>query len=310
MKCVVRPVAALVAVASACAAANCSSAAARAVAMTPDERDRRLDLGHDAHVPQQLFGAAEVLSHRVEERQPAAHVGIDVGLAVLDVGGIDQLAVDVVAGDGLDVVAIGDDAEAVRRLGGARRGRGDLAGLDEADARRAVERGEEPQEDFAVAVAAADDLLLPAVPGVSSEELVELGLDGFGEFVRMPRCVDRCIRVPLSSCTDLPNRAVAVAAADDVAHAVFVAIDGELVGGGQLAALVANVAKLRLAGWPAAAEAERVHFAGQRKPARAIVAVAKWLQRIDEGVPQIVTGFFQVLVQLFEQSHKSSFRCV
>ncbi len=65
--------------------------------MTADQRDRRLDLGHDAHVPQQLFGAAEVLSHRVEERQPAADVGIDVGLAVLDLGGIDELAIDVVA---------------------------------------------------------------------------------------------------------------------------------------------------------------------------------------------------------------------
>ena len=47
---------------------------------------------------------------------------------------------------------------------GALRGRGDLRRLDEADPRGPVGRDEQPQEDLAVAVAAADDLLLPLVP--------------------------------------------------------------------------------------------------------------------------------------------------
>ena len=62
-----------------------------------------------------------------------------------------------------------------------RRRRGDLVGLDEADAERAVGQREEAEEGFAIAVAAADDLLLAMLPAVVADEVVELGLDGGGE---------------------------------------------------------------------------------------------------------------------------------
>ena len=64
--------------------------------MLADQRDRRLNLGHGAHVAQQLFDPPQVLPHGEIQRQPALHVGVDVRLAMLDVGGVDRLAVDVV----------------------------------------------------------------------------------------------------------------------------------------------------------------------------------------------------------------------
>ena len=74
------------------------------------------------------------------QRQPAPHVGVHVGLAMLDLGGVDQLAVDPVAADGFHVVRIGLDAQGRRRIAAALRGRGDLAGLDEPQPDRAVGR--------------------------------------------------------------------------------------------------------------------------------------------------------------------------
>jgi hypothetical protein len=42
-----------------------------------NQGNRRLDLGHHAHVPQQLVHAAEILADREEQRNPALHVGKD-----------------------------------------------------------------------------------------------------------------------------------------------------------------------------------------------------------------------------------------
>ena len=106
--------------------------------MLADHRDGRLDFRHDAHVPKQLFRAAEILAHGIKQRQPAFHVGVDVRLAVLDFGGVDQPAVDPVAQHGLDVVRIGLDAEAGRRIGLPIDRRGHLGRLDEPHAAGAV----------------------------------------------------------------------------------------------------------------------------------------------------------------------------
>ena len=113
------------------AATNWSRAAPLVAAMLADQGDRRLDFRHGAHVAQQLVGAAEVLPHGKEQRQPAPHVGVDVGLAMLDVVGVDQLAVDPVAADGLHVVRVGLDAQGGGGVAAALRRRGHLAGLDE-----------------------------------------------------------------------------------------------------------------------------------------------------------------------------------
>ena len=157
--------------------------------MAADEGNRGLDLGDDAHVAEQLFGAAEVFVNGIKQRQAAADVGIDVGFAMLDVGGIDELAVDEVPQHVFDIVAVGDDAEACGGIGGVLLRRGDLIGLDEADAERAVGERKEAEEGFAIAVAAADDLLLTSVPVVGADECVEFGLDGLREVVRRPRSV-------------------------------------------------------------------------------------------------------------------------
>ena len=145
----------------------------RGRAVLADHGNRRLDLRHDAHVAQQLLRAAEILAHGEEQRQPALHVGVDVRLAVLDLGGIDQPAVDPVAQHGLHVVRIGLDAEAGRRVGQPVAGRGHLGRLDEPHPRGAVGGRKQSQKAFAVAVLAADDLLLPLVPVVQADELVE-----------------------------------------------------------------------------------------------------------------------------------------
>ena len=114
----------------------------------------------------------------IEQRQPAFHVGVDVGLAVLDLGGVDQPAVDVVAQHGLDVGRRRSGCRSWRpgrptRSGGVR----DLGRLDEPHPGDAVGGREQPQEDLAVAVAPADDLLLPLVPAVDADEVVEERLD-------------------------------------------------------------------------------------------------------------------------------------
>ena len=137
----------------------------------------------------------------------------------------------------------------------------------------------QPQEALAVAVLAADDLLLPLVPLVHADELVQHGLH-FGR------------RRVGGGRPGLATHAVAVAAADDVADAVFVAVDGEGVAGGQRAALAANFGQLRLvedhAGGSAGAE-----LAAEAEPARA-VGVVESVVAIDEAVPEFVEGLGQL----------------
>ncbi len=110
-------------------------AAAADAPVLADQRDGRLDLGHDAHVAQQLLGPPQILPHRRVQRQPALDVDVDVRLAVLHVAGVDELAVDVIAQHGFHVVGLGLNAEAGRRVAGERGRRGDLVRLDEAHPR-------------------------------------------------------------------------------------------------------------------------------------------------------------------------------
>ena len=64
--------------------------------------------------------------------------------------------------------------------------RGHLGRLDEPHARRAVVGREKPQEALAVAVLAADDLLLPPLPVVQADELIEDELHGQHQRRRRP----------------------------------------------------------------------------------------------------------------------------
>jgi len=184
---------------------------------------------------QQFFRPAEVLSHRIEQRQAASYVCINAQLAVLDLSGFDQSAVDVVTLDGLHVARVGDDTQAVVAQGSRLRRRGDLVGLDEPHAGGPVGGEEEPQEALAVAVFSADDLLLALVPFVDLHELVDHGL----HFVEEPL-------VGVASL--LGGRTIRVPTADDVADTVLVPIDGEFVRHGQRAALGADLGQLPFIG--------------------------------------------------------------
>ena len=90
---------------------------------------------------------------------------------------------------------------------------------------------------------------------------------------------------------------IAVAAADDVADAVLVAVDGELVVDGQGAAL-------RRGSRPSCCSLKKATPAcrtargspPKRAPARA-VDVVQSLVRIDEVVPQFIEGFGQLSAQ-------------
>ena len=252
--------------------------------MLANDGDGRLDLGHDAHVPQQLLRAAEILADGEEQRQAAFHVRVDVRLAMLDLGRIDQPAVDPIADDRLDVVRIGLDAKPRRRIGQPIGGRRNLVRLDEAHARRAVRGRKQPQKALAVAVLAADDLLLARVPMVQADELVDdglhLGRERFGA------------GVPFGV------RPIGVSAADDVADAVFVAVDGELVGDGQGAALVADLGQLLLVG-EGEADHSATHSAAEAVPGGA-VAVVNGIGRIDERIPKFVERFEQPAFEVFQ----------
>ena len=90
---------------------------------------------------------------------------------------VDQPAVDPVAQHGFHVVGIGLNAQGGGRIADAvaaawRPG----PGSTKRTPRGAVGRGEQPQETLAVAVFAADDLLLPLVPLVVADEIVQHGL--------------------------------------------------------------------------------------------------------------------------------------
>ena len=86
----------------------------------------------------------------------------------------------------------------------------------------------------------------------------------------------------------LGHDAITVAAADDIADAVFVAVDGKGVAGGQRAALDAKFGQLGLvedhARGPAGAE-----LSAEREPSRA-VAVVEGVVAIDEAVPEFIEG--------------------
>jgi hypothetical protein len=69
-----------------------------------------------------------------------------------------------------------------------------------------------------------------------------------------------------------------------------VAVDGELVAGGQGPALVADRAELRFAGDPRGAGSPRDRPAGDVGPGRA-VGVEQGVGRVDEMVPKLVERF-------------------
>ncbi len=107
-------------------------AAADSALVFADQGDGRLDFGHHAHVAEQLFGPAQILAHGKEQRQPAFDVFVDVGLAMLDLGGVDHLAVDTVAEHGFDIVVVGQNAKTGRWIAHTAARRDDLIGLDKA----------------------------------------------------------------------------------------------------------------------------------------------------------------------------------
>ena len=133
------------------------------------------------------------------------------------------------------------------------RGRGHLAGLDEPHPRRAVGGGEK---------AAESTRRRGPCGGRSPAAACATGSRGR---TRRARPARRPARALPAGRPGLASAAVTVAAADDVVDAVFVAVDGEGVAGGQRAALAANFGKLGLvedhAGGPAGARV--------RRPARA-----------------------------------------
>ena len=253
------------------------AAAARA-AMLANQRDGRLDFGHDAHIAQQPLGPPQVLAHRRIQRQAPLHVEIDIRAAVLHVIRLDELAVDVVAEHVLHIVRIGLNAEAGRGIAGQPARRHHLVGLDEANPRHALGIDEEPQERFAVAVDPADDFLLPQLPAVFLLEVVEQLLHLHRHIVRRFHAL-------------ADRRAVTVAGADDVADAVLVAVDRELVRRGQPAALRPQLAQ-RLFIHGTIRPRRRVAARPHRQPPAA-VGIGVGLARIDEIVPQRVEDFEQ-----------------
>ena len=144
--------------------------------------------------------------------------------------------------------------------------------------------GKEPQKALAVAVLAADDLLLPLVPVVEAEKLVEDRLHVAEQRLRR-------------SLAFLRHGAIGVPAADDVTDAVFMAVDGEFVARGQGPALCADLGKLRFVGEGNARRRAQRRCAAKRIPARA-VDVVKSVGRIDEAVPQFVEGLEQPPLQV------------
>ncbi|MCX7427301.1 MAG: hypothetical protein NTW96_16940 [Planctomycetia bacterium] len=75
------------------------------------------------------------------------------------------------------------------------------------------------------------------------------------------------------------------------------AVDGELVGGGQGAALAADFGQLLLVGEEALGLAPAGPTATQQRPVGA-VAVQNRIGRIDEAVPQVVKSFQKSLHEI------------
>ena len=251
--------------------------------MFANQGDSRLDFGHHAHVAQQLLRASQILAHRVEQRQSALDVRVDVGLAMLYFGGVDGQPIDVIGQWRFDVVRFGLNAERGGRIREPLRRRGDLPRLDESDARPSVRRGEEPQEHFSVAIPTADDLLLPPVPGILVDELVEHVLDHRRQFRRRV--------APL-----LGRGTIRMSGTDQVADPVFVAVDGKLVTHRQGPALIAQIAQLGLVEKGALLQRRAGRRGAQRDPIGAVVP--ERLARIDKIVPQALPRFGQSPLQM------------
>ena len=164
-------------------------------------------------------------------------------------------------------------------------GVGHLARLDEPHPRGAVGGREQPQK-HSPSRSRRDDLLLPLVPVVQADEIVEHGLHGRGKFRRAARG-----RLPF-----LDRGPIRVPGADDVADAVFVAVDGELVGDRQQPALVADLAKLHLGRRPPAADCDAIQPAAQWQP-RHTVAIEDRIERIDDRRAKLFVSFLEPLFE-------------
>ncbi len=100
---------------------------------------------------------------------------------------VDELPVDPITQHGLDVPRIGLNAEPGRRIDGPTGRRGDLIRLDEPQPHGPIRRREQPQEAFAIAIFPPNDFLLPPVPLIDSNELIEHGLNIPRQIARPPR---------------------------------------------------------------------------------------------------------------------------
>ena len=189
-------------------------------AVLADDGDGRLDFGNHAHVPQQLFRAVEVLAHRIEQRQAAFHVGIDVRLAVLDFGGVNEPAVDPVAQHRFHVERIGLDAErdgrirrasAARQPGPARRTA--LAGCHLSAGKNRKKHSPSRSLRRTISCCRACHLLKRTNSSSTACTAPSSASSACGPFGA--------------------HRAVGMPAADDVGDAVFVTVYRELVFGGQ-----------------------------------------------------------------------------
>src|SRR5262249_31242412 len=150
----------------------------------------------------------QVFANWREERQATFDVEIDVCAAMLHVGCVDQLAIDVVAQDVFNVVRIGLNSEAGRGVARKARRRGYLVRFDEPDSRKAFDVHKESQERFTIAVDTSNDFLLPQLPTIFLQELIDYVL-------HLKRNV-------LGGVHPLANSGpVAVARPDDVADAIF-----------------------------------------------------------------------------------------
>lgn len=96
----------------------------------------------------------------------------------------------------------------------------------------------------------------------------------------------------------LGHRPIDVAATDDVADAVFVAVDGELVLDGQRPALVADLCELLFIG-EGHARRHTAARAAEPLPGRA-VNVENRLGRIDEIVPQLIERLGHPPLEVFQ----------
>ncbi len=171
------------------------------------------------------------------------------------------------------------NAEAGRRVGPQGRRRNDLVRLNEPHARQAGGVEEEPQKRLAVAVDAADDFLLALLPSVFVKEFVE-------HFLHLHRHVGRGVHAFAHF------GPVTVAGADDVADAVFMAVDGEFIRGGQPAALFPQLAQRLVVERTFTASCGASRHAGNGRPP-ATIWIEVRIARIDEVVPEGVEDFEQ-----------------